>query len=350
MKAIEQILSRDVDHFLKAMHERFAPARSILLDCRARLGPARLCEHPPPPPDGGEWVCFADWKLPPVPRELRDRRVEISGAPDANFTFAALNSGARVFTAEMERLPSHDFEERLAALDRLNLATKGQLRGIRPDGAVVSLRPRPWEAEERGWRWHGEPGSATLFDFGIYFFHSAPRVAEAGGAPLFTLPGVETRAEARLWNEIFEYAQNALGLPSGTVRATIPIETRPGAFVMEEILHEVRAHAAGLQASFRVSDSAAFMRAYTHLLLDVCHKRGAYALAALDDYDLSTDRERLRERKLREARAGFDGTVVSQPELAPVALGAFETVLGTRPHQKTRRPDFVPDLQDVLLL
>jgi malate synthase len=306
-------------------------------------------------------------------------------------TVNALNSGARVWLADLEDASSPTWRNvvggQLALADafrrRIDFTDeRGKTYALRPDAelATVVMRPRGWHLDERHLLVDGRPVPGALADFGLYFFHNARLLAGQGRGPYFYLPKLESHREARLWNEVFVFAQDRLGLPQGTVRATVLIETITAAFEMEEILYELRDHAAGLNAgrwdylfslikNFRdagdafvlpdrnaVTMTAPFMRAYTDLLVRTCHRRGAHAIGGMAAFIPSRDPEvnavafdRVRADKEREAAAGFDGSWVAHPGLVPVAREAFDAVLGDRPHQKDRlREDVKVTAADLL--
>ncbi|HEU0113297.1 MAG TPA: malate synthase A, partial [Thermomicrobiales bacterium] len=248
----------------------------------------------------------------------------------------------------------------------------GRTYALNETTATLLLRPRGWHLDERHVLVDGEPVSGSLFDFGLYFFHNARELIERGSGPYFYLPKLQSHREARLWNDVFVFAQDRLGIPRGTIRATVLIETLPAAFEMDEILHELRAHAAGLNAGrwdyifsaiktlrnrddlilpdrAQVTMTVPFMRAYTQLLVKTCHRRGAHAIGGMAAFIPSRrDPEvneiafaKVREDKEREAGDGFDGTWVAHPDLVPVAKEVFDRVLGERPNQKERRRDDV---------
>ncbi|MFJ6072743.1 malate synthase A [Streptomyces sp. NPDC093065] len=322
------------------------------------------------------------WRVAPPAPGLTDRRVEITGPPQRRIAVNALNSGANVWMADFEDATSPTWENviggQLTLLDaierRIDFTTeegKEYRLGERGRLATIVVRPRGWHLDEEHLAYDGRPVPAALVDFGLYFFHCAQRQINAGYGPYFYLPKLENRYEARLWNDIFVLAQDLLGIPRGTIRATVLIETITAAFEMEEILHELREHSAGLNAGrwdylfsliktfghrtdfllpdrAKVTMTAPFMRAYTELLVRICHKRGAHAIGgmaaqvpakdpAANEAVLAT----VRLDKEREAEDGFDGSWVAHPGLVPVCREAFDDVLGERPHQLDRRRDDV---------
>ncbi|MFE2144014.1 malate synthase A [Streptomyces sp. NPDC059456] len=321
-----------------------------------------------------------DWRVAPPAPGLTDRRVEITGPPDRRMTVNALNSGARVWMADFEDATAPTWENviggQLNLLDaierRIDFTTpEGKEYRLGEDLATIVVRPRGWHLPEEHLEVDGRPVSASLADFGLYFFHCAQRQIDAGHGPYFYLPKLENAGEARLWNDVFVLAQELLGIARGTVRATVLIETVTAAFEMEEILHALREHSAGLNAGrwdylfsiiktfghrtdFQLPDraqvtmTAPFMRAYAELLVRTCHRRGAHAIGGMAAHVPSKDPEantaalaKVRLDKEREAEGGFDGSWVAHPALVPVCREVFDGVLGERPHQLDRTRDDV---------
>ena len=322
----------------------------------------------------------SDWSVAPAPPDLLDRRVEITGPLDRKMTINAMNSGARVFMADFEDALSPTWQNVVegqrnladAVRGTIELETERKTYRLNEEPAVLIPRPRGWHLHERHALVDGEPVSASLFDFGLAFFHNAAELLERGSGPYFYLPKLENHLEARLWNDAFVLAQDELGLDQGTIRATVLIETILAAFEMDEILYELRDHASGLNAGrwdyifsaikkFRlrpdfvlpdraeVTMAVPFMRAYTELLVATCHRRGAHAMGGMAAFIPSRkDPEvnevalaKVREDKEREAGDGFDGTWVAHPDLVPVATEIFDSVLGEEPNQVGRLRDDV---------
>jgi len=322
-------------------------------------------------------VRAGDWTVAPVRPDIADRRVEITGPTDRKMVVNALSSGAKVFMADFEDSNTPTWDNLVRGQSNLLAAVEGRIDFTSPEGkdyrvgddpATIFVRPRGWHLVEKHLLLDGEPLSAGLVDFGLYLFHCAQRQLDRGSGPYFYLPKMESHLEARLWNDVFTAAQRELGIPHGTIRATVLIETIPAAFEMEEILYELREHSAGLNAGrwdyifsmikkfrsrgteFLLPDRAAvtmtvpFLRAYTELLVRTCHTRGAHAIggmaavipnrrdAAVNDAALAT----VAADKRREAGDGFDGSWVAHPDLVPVCLQAFDAVLGERPDQRDR--------------
>jgi len=326
----------------------------------------------------------SEWEVAKAPRDLLDRRVEITGPTDRKMLINALNSGARVFMADFEDANSPTWsnlvEGQVNLIDAIEkridfTSPEGKEYRLNPKIATLLVRPRGWHLDERHVEVGGKPVSGSLFDFGLYFFHNAQRLLGKGSGPYFYLPKLESHLEARLWNEVFNFAQDDRGIPRGTIRATVLIETILAAFEMEEILYELREHSSGLNAGrwdyifsaikkFRnrsdfvlpdraqVTMTVPFMRAYTQLLVKTCHRRGAHAMGGMAAFipsrrDAEVNRvalAKVKEDKDREAGDGFDGTWVAHPDLVPTATEAFDRVLGDRPNQlEKQRPDVVAD-------
>jgi malate synthase len=375
------VLTPEALSFVADLQRRFDGARRRLLSQRAQ----RQLEI-----DGGALPDFLpqtksvrddEWKVAAAPATLLDRRVEITGPVERKMMINALNSGAKVFMADFEDSNSPTWENVVAGQGNLIDAIDGTIDFSSADGkryrlneqtATLFVRPRGWHLEERHALVDDVPVSAALFDFGLYFFHNARRLAQKGIAPYVYLPKLESHLEARLWNDVFRAAQDALEIPRGTIRATVLIETIFAAFEMDEILYELREHSAGLNAGrwdylfsiikkFRnrpefvlpdraqVTMNVPFMRAYARLLVQTCHRRGAHAIggmaafipsrkdAAVNDAALA----RVREDKVRESRDGFDGTWVAHPDLVPVAQSVFDERLGRAHNQIDRVRDDV---------
>ena len=372
----DQILTPDALAFLADLQATFGPRRAALLGARrdrqAAIDAGADLDFDPSTAD----LRAADWTVPPAPAALADRRVEITGPAEPKMMINALNSGARVFMADFEDALSPTWDNVVQGQANLQDAVRGTLDYTSPDGRVYQLgertatlmvRPRGWHLPERHVHFAGAPVAASLFDFGLHFFHNARALLERGSGPYFYLPKLESHLEARLWNDVFRFAQDALGLPQGTIRATVLIETILAAFEMEEILYELREHSAGLNAGrwdyifsvikkFRnhaewvlpdraqITMTVPFMRAYTELLVRTCHARGAHAIGGMAAFIPSRrDPEvnaralaRVREDKQRESADGFDGTWVAHPDLVPLATEVFTAALGDAPHQLHR--------------
>jgi malate synthase len=330
-----------------------------------------------------------NWRVAAPPPDLLNRRVEITGPAEPKMMINALNSGANVFMADLEDALSPTWHNIVEGHAALMSAVRRTLAFTSPEGkeyrlgerlATLVSRPRGWHLEETRVQVDGASASASLFDFAMYFFHNARESLSRGSGPYFYLPKLESHFEARLWNDVFEFAQDAMSVPRGTIRATVLIETIYAAFEMEEILYELREHAAGLNAGrwdylfsiikafrsrpdFVLPDRAQltmgvpFMRAYATRLVQVCHRHGAHAIGGMaafvpsrKDPDVNaTAFAKVREDKEREASLGFDGTWVAHPDLVPVAREVFDKALGDKPHQKHRLNEDVNVLATELL-
>ena len=374
--AVEAVLTPDALEFVADLHRAFNDRRLELLARRA----ARQKEF-----DAGVLPGFlpetadirgGDWQVAPAPADLNDRRVEITGPTERKMMINALNSGAKVFMADFEDAMSPTWEN--AMLGQLN-CTDAIARTIsfqNPDGktyklnetiATLVVRPRGWHMVEKHVLVDGKPISASLFDMGLYMFRNAKDLIARGSGPYFYLPKMESHLEARLWNDVFNWTQDRLGIPRGTIRATVLIETVLAALEMEEILYELREHAAGLNAGrwdyifsaikkfakrhdqvlpdrVQVTMTVPFMRAYTELLVHTCHKHGAHAIGGMaafipnrrDPVVTENALKKVREDKLREFGDGCDGTWVAHPDLVPTVLEIADEYLGDKPNQKDR--------------
>ncbi|MEU1689192.1 malate synthase A [Micromonospora sp. NPDC005707] len=379
----DEILTPEALSFLADLHRAFDARRRELLDRRKRRE-AELAAGAPFDflPETRE-IRESDWRVADPAPGLVDRRVEITGPTDAKMTINALNSGAKVWLADHEDANTPLWENVIAGQLNLRDAIDRKLDFTSPDGkqyalhdgelATIVVRPRGWHLTEKHILVDGERTSGSLVDFGLYFFHCARRQLDRGAGPYFYLPKMESHLEARLWNDVFLLAQERLGIPRGTIRATVLIETFPAAFEMDEILYELREHSAGLNAGrwdymfsvikkFRnrgadfllpdrnsVTMTVPFMRAYTELLVRTCHRRGAHAIGGMaafipsrrDPQVNETALAKVRDDKTREAGDGFDGSWVAHPDLVPICREVFDQVLGDRPNQLDRTRDEV---------
>jgi malate synthase len=374
----ERILTDEALRFLGKLHHEFGARRLDLLQRRQERWETLQ--------SGSKSLDFvdapiADWRVATAPPDLNDRRVEITGPAERKMMINALNSGASVFMADLEDALSPAWSNVIDGQGALMDAVRRTLSFASPEGkryqlqdklATLVVRPRGWHLEESHIHVGGHPASASLVDFGLFFFHNAKETMKRGTGPYFYLPKLEGHLEARLWNDVFNFAQDALDVPRGTIRATMLIETIYAAFEMEAMLYELREHAAGLNAgrwdylfsiikAFRtrkdfvlpdrsqVTMAVPFMRAYAQRLVQVCHRRGAHAIGGMAafipsrrDADVNaTALAKVREDKERESGDGFDGTWVAHPDLVPVAREVFDRVLSGRPHQKDRMRDDV---------
>ncbi len=387
----EEILTADALEFVGALEREFGDRRRALLKDRARRR-AELA--------AGAALHFladtreireSDWAIEPEPAGLQQRWVEITGPTDRKMTINALNSGADGFMADLEDANSPTWRNMVQGQINLRDAVEGQIAYEGSDGrryelgedpATLLVRPRGWHLPERHLLVDGEPVAGALFDFGLYFFHCARTLLRNGAGPYFYLPKLESHREARLWNDVFARAEDALALERGTIRATVLIETLPAAFEMDEILYELREHSAGLNAGRwdyifsaikcfaerpkmvlpdrgDVKMTVPFMRAYAELLVATCHRRGAHAIGGMaalipsrrDELANARALDGVRADKQREVEQGYDGTWVAHPDLVPVAREVFELGLGGRPNQLERRREDVEvsatELQDL---
>ena len=378
--AFDAVLTPDALEFVAALQREFGARRRELLDARAerrlrlRNGRAQLDFL-----SDTAAVRQGDWKVAAVPDDLQQRWVEITGPTDRKMVINALNSGADGFMADFEDANAPTWRNMVEGQINLRDAIDGTITyegsdgrhyELGPDPATLLVRPRGWHLPERHLLVDGRPVAGALFDFGLFVFHCANRLVGKGSGPYFYLPKMESHREARLWNEVFEWAQDALDLPRGTIRATVLIETFPAAFEMDEILYELRDHSAGLNAGRwdyifsaikcfpdrpeyvlpdrgDVTMAVPFMRAYAELLAATCHRRGAHAMGGMaalipSRRDQAANEKALagvRADKEREVGQGYDGTWVAHPDLVPVAREVFEQGLEGRPHQLDRRPD-----------
>jgi malate synthase len=377
-----EILTPEALGFVAELQRRFGTRRDELLALRVerqeQVARTRRLDFLPETAD----VRAADWTVAPAPADLQDRRVEITGPTDRKMTINALSSGARVWLADMEDASTPHWDNVVGGQVNLFDAIRRDISFASPQGktyelrrdqrlATIVMRPRGWHFDEQHVLVDGRPAVGALVDFGLYFFHNAAELLARGSGPYFYLPKMEGHLEARLWNDVFTFAQAELGIPRGSVRATVLIETIPAAFEMDEILYELRDHASGLNAGrwdylfsiikyFRacgaefvlpdrasVTMAAPFMRAYAQLLVKTCHRRGAHAIGGMAAFIPSRKDEevnarafaKVREDKEREAGDGFDGSWVAHPDLVPVCREVFDTVLGDRPNQVDHKRD-----------
>ncbi|HEU5474618.1 MAG TPA: malate synthase A [Actinophytocola sp.] len=379
----DEILTPDALAFLSGLHTEFAARRDELVARRRerREQAAGRLDFLPETAD----IRAGEWRVAEAPADLRDRRVEITGPTERKMAINALNSGAKVWLADLEDANTPHWSNVVSGQVNLKDAVRGTIAFTSPEGksyalrddiehAVIVMRPRGWHLPERHLTFDARSAAGTrpaigaLVDFGLYFFHNAQALLDKGSGPYFYLPKMESHLEARLWNDVFTHAQAELGIPHGTIRATVLIETIPAAFEMEEILYELREHASGLNAGrwdylfslikyFRdagpefvlpdrnsVTMTAPFMRAYTELLVRTCHARGAFAMGGMAafipnrrDPDVTAKAlDKVREDKRREAGDGFDGSWVAHPDLVPICREVFDEVLGDAPNQLDR--------------
>ncbi|MGH7529575.1 MAG: malate synthase A [Gemmatimonadales bacterium] len=380
-RELAQILTPEALAFIARLHRRFESRRQELLARRAARQKEFDAGALPGFLDSTKHIRESQWKIAAQPRDLLDRRVEITGPTDRKMVINALNSGARGFMADFEDANAPTWRNQVAGHANLRDAIErtitydgsdGRHYALKPQVATLLVRPRGWHLPEKHVTAGGEPIAGALLDFGLHAFHNAARLHRRGSGVYLYLPKLEHHLEARLWNEIFTFTEDALGLPAGTIRATVLIETLPAALQMHEILYELRGHGYGLNAGrwdylfsmikcFRneqdhllpdrrdVTMTVPFMRAYTELLVQTCHARGTFAMGGMAALIPSRTNPEANARaiaaveadKRREATDGFDGTWVAHPDVVGVARAEFDKVLGERPHQIDRRRDDV---------
>jgi len=385
---VEVVLNAEAMEFILELHRTFEPRRQELLE--ARQARQTLLDLGQRPEFLTETISIrsSEWKASPVPPALQNRRVEITGPVDAKMMINAFNSGANVFMADFEDSNSPTWRNCIEGQLNLMQAARGTLAyksaegksyQLNPLPAVLKVRPRGWHLHEKHLLIDNVPVSASLFDFGLHFFHNGELLASQGRGPFFYLPKLESHLEARLWNDVFVFAEEKLGMKTGTTKATVLIETVLAAFEMEEIIYELREHIAGLNAGrwdylfsiikkfsrdpkfitpdrAQLTMSVPFMSAYAKLLVHTCHKRGVHAMGGMAAFIPSKDEETNRQAfekviadKVREARLGYDGTWVAHPKLVAVAKTEFDNVLGSSPNQKQiMHPDLKVNGKDLL--
>ena len=384
----DEILTADALEFVARLHREFDATRRELLAARMErqqeLDAGGTLDFRP----DSKGVRDGDWTIAPEPEALQNRRVEITGPTSRKMVINALNSGASGFMADFEDSNSPTWTNMIGGQVNLADAVRGTIEHeedgkqytLDDEVATLLVRPRGWHLVERHLIVDGEPVAGGLVDFGLYVFHNARELLERGAGPYFYLPKMESHLEARLWNDVFDLAEEHIGLERGTIKATVLIETLPAAFEMDEILYELREHSAGLNAGrwdyifsaikrFRarpefvtpdrnkVTMTVPFMRAYTELLVKTCHRRGAHAMGGMaaqipsrtDEKANETAFAALREDKRREAGDGFDGTWVAHPDSVAAAMQEFDAILGDAPHQLDHRRDDVEVTAEQLL-
>ena len=370
----QEILTQDALEFIRDLHRMFNKERKSLLqkrqDRQEEINKGVSLDFLP----NTLIIRNSEWSVSPIPADLQDRRTEITGPVDRKMVINALNSGAKVFMADFEDASTPSWNNLLDG--QINLrdairkqidftAENGKKYSLNADVAVLKVRPRGWHMEENHILIDGEPISASLFDFGLYFFHNGWELIRRGSGPYFYLPKIESHLEAKLWNDIFIAAQEAVGIPRATVKATVLIETITAAFEMDEIIYMLSEHLAGLNAGrwdyifscikkfhqfpecvlpdrSQITMSVPFMRSYAKLLVQTCHKRKAHAMGGMSAFIPSRKDEHINKLafdkvtadKELEASTGFDGTWVAHPDLIRVALIPFDKILGNNPHQK----------------
>jgi len=386
------VLTQDAIDFVAHLDQKFHSRRDELLKARTerrnKVGAGGTLDFLPETKSVRE----GNWKVAPAPASLNDRRVEMSGPATPKMAINALNSGAKVWLADLEDSSTPHWANVVQSQVVLrgvirrdytytSVRTKKEYKLNSGKLSTIVMRPRGWHLEERNMTIDGKPVVGAIFDFAMYFFHNAKALLELGDGPYFYLPKMESYLEARLWNEIFVEAQNKLGIPQGSIRATVLIETIPAAFEMDEILYELRDHVSGLNAGrwdylfsiikfFRdrgadfiipdrsaVTMTAPMMKAYTGLLIQTCHKRGAHAIGGMAAFIPSRKDEeinkvafdKVRADKTRESGDGFDGSWVAHPDLVPVCREVFDSVLGEKPNQIDKKREDVHSTSAMIL-
>jgi len=383
-----QILTPEASAFLTKLAREFEARRQQLLARRrARQQQIDTGQFPDFLPETAH-IRQAEWTVAPIPHDLLDRRVEITGPVDRKMIINALNSGADVFMADFEDSNSPTWQNNLEGQFNLRDAVEGTISYVSPEGkrynlnskvATLLVRPRGWHLVERHFEVDGAPISASLFDLGLYLFHNAQSLIRKGTGPYFYLPKLESHLEARLWNDVFCYAQDELGIPRGTIRATVLIETILAAFEMDEILYELRQHSSGLNCgrwdyifsfikkfrnhpAFVLPDRSTvtmekhFLKSYVDLLIRTCHRRGIHAMGGMaaqipiknDPAANEKALDKVRQDKLREVQAGHDGTWVAHPGLVPVAKEIFDAHMKQANQIGCRREDVHVTAKDLL--
>ncbi|MCA1644855.1 MAG: malate synthase A [Chloroflexi bacterium] len=377
----DEVLTPAALDFVARLHREFNPTREALLSARherqARFDAGELPDFLPET----RHIRESDWRVAPISTpDLHKRWVELTGPTDRKMLINALNSGADVYMADFEDANTPSWHNMVDGQINLVDAIRRTISFDNPDGRVYRLdehtatllvRPRGWHLPEKHVLVDGSPVAGAFFDFGLYVYHNAQRLLEQGSAPYFYLPKLESHREARLWNDVFNFAQDALQIRRGTIKATVLLEIVTAAYEMDEILYELRDHSAGLNAGrwdyifsiikkfnsrpdfvlpdrAQVTMTVPFMRAYTELLVKTCHRRGAFAMGGMAAF-IPSRRDpqvnhvalpKVREDKQRESQDGFDGTWVAHPDLVPVAREVFADFMGEHANQIDRqRPD-----------
>jgi len=386
--AYAEILTPEAIQFLLALSEEFEDRRQDLLGRRSESWEGLRQGLLPRFLEDTRIIRQDTWKVAPIPPALQDRRVEITGPVERKMVINALNSGASVFMADFEDANSPTWDNNLQGQLNMRDAVNGSIAFTSPEGkeyklnektAVLLIRPRGWHLVEKHMLIGRKAIAASFFDFGLYFFHNAAESLKRGRGPYFYLPKLESHQEARLWNDVFVFAQNYCGIPQGSIRATVLIETIMAAFEMDEILYELRNHSAGLNCGrwdyifsyikklghrddkilpdrAQVTMTKAFLKAYVDLLIQTCHKRGIHAMGGMaaqipiknDPAANEQALERVRQDKLREVKAGHDGTWVAHPGLIPIAKAVFDEFMPQPNQISVLREDVNVTAEDLL--
>ncbi len=384
----EQVLSPGALSFIASLHQEFSNRRFLLLEARKKKQRSLDQGHLPDFLPETNYIREGQWEVAPIPDVLQDRRVEITGPVDRKMIINALNSGAKVFMADFEDSTSPTWRNVIDGQANLMDAVRGTIcyeteagkrYELHSHPALLKVRPRGWHLEEKHLLMEGKPVSASLVDFGLFIYHNGGLLATQKKGPFFYLPKLESHHEARLWDDIFLFAERRLSLARGTIKATVLIENILAAFEMEEIIYELREHIAGLNAGrwdyifsiikkfklhrsyvmperSKVTMAVPFMSAYAQLLVKTCHKRNIHAIGGMSAFIPSKDEvinqqafEKVTQDKVREVIHGFDGTWVAHPALVPIAREAFDKVLQDTVHQKMiKRDDVTAHAQDLL--
>ncbi len=385
----KEILTDDALLFLAELHDEFNNKRKELL---AKREERQLTIDKGALPDfleSTKEVREGDWKVAPLPADLLDRRVEITGPVDRKMIINALNSGAKVFMADFEDSNTPSWTNNMDGQINLRDANKRTISfynekkdkhyKLNDETAVLMVRPRGWHLEEKNLLFNGEKGSGSLIDFGLYFFHNIKTLMERGSATYFYLPKMESHLEARLWNDVFVYAQNYLNIPQKTIKATVLIETILASFELNEILFELKDHSAGLNCGRwdyifsyikklrnndgfilpdrgKVTMSSPFMKAYSELVVKTCHKRGVHAMGGMaafipiknDEAANQAAIEKVRQDKIQEAKNGHDGTWVAHPGLVQTAMDVFNEYMPAANQIEKQRDDIQEDAKALI--
>jgi malate synthase len=385
------LLTPEALAFVAELQEKFGPRRVELLRRRQQLQPGYDKGELPRFLEETKTVRESEWTVAPLPKDILDRRVEITGPVDRKMIINALNSGANVFMADFEDSNSPTWNNLVEGQQNLYDAVRRNISYEDPKSrkryalnektAVLFVRPRGWHLPEAHVLFDNEPISGSLFDFAIYFFHNAKALLQNGTGPYFYLPKMESHLEARLWNDVFVHAQERLGIPRGTIKATVLIETLPAAFEMDEILWELRDHSAGLNCGrwdyifsfikkmrahkdfalpdrIQVTMDRAFLKAYAQRLIQVCHRRNVHAMGGMaaqiplkhDPAANEAAMAKVRADKLREVTEGHDGTWVAHPGLVPLAKEIFDAHMPEKNQLTRQRTDVNIGEKDLLSL
>ena len=389
-KGFEKILTQEAQDFLVLLHQRFNSERLSLLARRKQIHKRIIDGEKPTFLSETESIRKGEWRVDPVPEDLQDRRCEITGPAEAKMMINALNSGAKIFMVDLEDSITPNWFNQIQGQVNICEAYEKKLQFTSPQGkeyrlneetSTMIVRPRGWHLEEKHILIDGEISSGSIVDAGLYLFHNIKRALKKGTGPYFYLPKIENHLEARLWNEIFSYAENELGVTHGSIKATVLLETILASFEIDEILYELREHMAGINAGrwdymfsvikkfkhlpefvwpdrSQVTMTVPLMRAYTELLVQTCHKRGAHAIGGMAAFipsrkDAEINRvalEKVRQDKEREAQDGFDGSWVAHPDLVPVCTDVFSKSFEKgRVNQKNRMREDVKISPNMML-